>query len=929
MTTDSLISLTPSAARHFAKLRPRSPRCFVACDPDGHQLGSGGGTIHLLRQGWQAGSRKQSFVQWLRQSRKLVIHAGGQSRRLPAYAPVGKALIPMPVLRWSRGQRLDQTLLDLQTTAYESLLDRAPSRTVASVTSGDVLLRWGGQLPAVPDADVVVVGMWVRPELASHHGVLFCPRGEPGRLAFMLQKPSAERIRELANEHVFLIDTGAWLLSERAIQVLQAQCARGKRYELYGDFGLSLGQHPTERNRAVNELSCAVLALPQGEFYHFGTNRSLIESVSVLQNRVLDQTKFGAGTAKPHPDQYTQNSIIHAAITPANHTLWIENSRIPATWQLTTEHVLTGIPENDWSLRLQPGACLDFVPLDARRVCVRSYRFDDSFRGPVGREIAEALGIPTNTDLQFAPLFPVLSDRQLNPQFVQWLADGRPAHAEFCQLWRATPRLSAQDLLTKADLPRLATQRAANLQSVLAPLAQNHERSVFYNLDLDATAKLFARARLPVPPLATTQPLKQVQELMFRSAIKRTRRQHGAGLLESQAFARLREAIIHETAIAPSVPRRNVLEDQIVWGRSPVRLDLAGGWTDTPPYCLQHGGRVVNLAVNLNGQPPIQVFARLSQRPELVVRSIDLGVEERIRTYSELSRYDRVGSGFSVAKAALALAGFLPPFNPTGCATTLTEQLRAFGGGIEISLLCAVPKGSGLGTSSILAATLLGTLSDLCGLGWDLTELSRRTLALEQMLTTGGGWQDQAGGLLHGIKLLETEPGLSQKPVVRWLPEQLFAPDRANRTVLLYYTGITRVAKDILQEIVRGMFLNSQRHLAVLADIGANAQFTCDALQRSDAALLNEAVRRSWQLNQQLDRDTNPPAVQAALAPIAGYLSAAKLLGAGGGGYLLLFAKDDEAAHHIRRTLHDNPPNAKARFVDFSVSATGLQVTRS
>ena len=67
-------------------------------------------------------------------------------------------------------------------------------------------------------------------------------------------------------------------------------------------------------------------------------------------------------------------------------------------------------------------------------------------------------------------------------------------------------------------------------------------------------------------------------------------------------------------------------EDQIVWARSPVRLDLAGGWTDTPPYCIEHGGKVLNVAVDLNGQPPIQVFARLSDRPELVVRSIDLGV---------------------------------------------------------------------------------------------------------------------------------------------------------------------------------------------------------------------------------------------------------------------------------------------------------------
>ncbi|MGV2541637.1 bifunctional fucokinase/L-fucose-1-P-guanylyltransferase, partial [Bacillus pumilus] len=88
--------------------------------------------------------------------------------------------------------------------------------------------------------------------------------------------------------------------------------------------------------------------------------------------------------------------------------------------------------------------------------------------------------------------------------------------------------------------------------------------------------------------------------------------------------------------------------------------------------------------------------------------------------------------------------------------------------------LAAIPAGSGLGTSSVLAATVLGALSDFCALGWDKQTIGRRTLELEQMLTTGGGWQDQFGGLLHGVKLLQTQPGFEQTPSVRWLPDGLF-----------------------------------------------------------------------------------------------------------------------------------------------------------
>jgi galactokinase/mevalonate kinase-like predicted kinase len=217
----------------------------------------------------------------------------------------------------------------------------------------------------------------------------------------------------------------------------------------------------------------------------------------------------------------------------------------------------------------------------------------------------------------------------------------------------------------------------------------------------------------------------------------------------------------------------------------------------------------------------------------------------------------------------------------------------------------------------------------LCGLNWDRNVLFTRTLALEQMLTTGGGWQDQAGGIFRGMKLIETAPGLAQKPTLRWLPEHLFESGYANKTILLYYTGLTRLAKNILHEIVRGIFLNSPEHLQTVEAIGANAEAAFNALQRVDYAGMVAAVRRSWELNQRLDAGTNPPAVRQILDRIADYLDATKLLGAGGGGYLLMFAKDAEAAARIRQTLTENPPNNRARFVSLQLSQTGLQLTRS
>jgi galactokinase/mevalonate kinase-like predicted kinase len=634
-----------------------------------------------------------------------------------------------------------------------------------------------------------------------------------------------------------------------------------------------------------------------------------------------------------------------------NHTFWVENSVVPAGWQIAREHVLTGVPDNDWTLHVPAGVCLDFAPVGERDFCVRPYGFDDPFKGRLGEDSTlwlgrpardwfrarglkpEDCGIDPEADIQACDLFPVVSPGELDPGLVEWLYAAAPADsARWAPRWREWRRLSARQIVAQVNLGRLLAQRTRLRQDCLLPMLRNFRFSVFFRLDLESTAEAFAAGGQELPVVAFDEhddPMHRVHERMFRSAVLRHRQAADWPAVEGEAFACLREMIAREAQLAPALPRPDVMEDQIVWARSPVRFDLAGGWTDTPPYCIEEGGKVLNLAADLNGQPPIQVFAKLAERPELVVRSIDLGVEERVRSYAELDTFARPGSAFALAKAGFALAGFLPRFHGQGGFASLEEQLREFGGGIELSLLSAVPKGSGLGTSSILAATVLAALSDLCGLGWDRNVLFSRTLALEQMLTTGGGWQDQAGAIFRGIKLIETAPGLAQKPTLHWLPHHLFGHEYANRSILLYYTGLTRLAKNILAEIVRGIFLNSPSHLSIIADIGANAGYAGGAVQTCDYPMLLAAIRNSWVLNQRLDAGTNPPAVQQILEAVGDYLAAAKLLGAGGGGFLLLLAKDPEAGSRIKETLLRHPPNARARFVDFTLSETGLQLTRS
>jgi len=125
----TLLSVPPALSPHFQALSGSDPATrFATNDPPGHKLGSGGGTAHLLAEAWRALAPKgQSLETWLTADRRVLLHAGGQSRRLPAYAATGKALLPVPAFRWSTGQRLDQTLMDLQSPLLESLLENAPA----------------------------------------------------------------------------------------------------------------------------------------------------------------------------------------------------------------------------------------------------------------------------------------------------------------------------------------------------------------------------------------------------------------------------------------------------------------------------------------------------------------------------------------------------------------------------------------------------------------------------------------------------------------------------------------------------------------------------------------------------------------------------------------------------------------------------------
>ena len=822
-----LLSLPPNLIGCFHEVTGlSSEEYFCTCDPVGHRLGSGGGTIWLLHEAWKYES-KESFDNWIAKEKRILIHAGGQSKRLPSYAVSGKVLMPLPVFLWDHNQQFSKDLLSVQLPLYEKMMAAAPDNIHTMVVSGDVLIRATQPLKPIPEADVVCYGLLLDASVAKNHGVYVCSKKTPSVLKQMLQKPSVQTFTELQHDNICLTDIGVWLLSDRAVALLaqrsidsnisQTSKTNFKEYDLYSEFGCALGTDPTKPDADISSLTVAIVPLEGGEFYHFGTSREMISSTQRLQNTV---------------SVFVQNAVVDIPITDDNTNIWIENSHIGSRWHLTHDHVITGVPDNDWEISLEPGECIDVTPVGEKDYEVRRYHIDE----------------PQNSNA----------------------------------------------LAERANLRRL--------------FAQRHEFR-----KQNRSAQLMAR----------------IHEAMSRGD-------------SDKAFSMLREGILGYdkregiddkfSDLVGTPPHLSLpCDDQIVCGRSPVRIDIAGGWTDTPPYCLMEGGSVINFAIELNGLPPLQAYVKPSKEFHIVLRSIDLGAVEVVETNEQLMDFMHVGSPFSIPKAALVLAGFGTVSNDDQShgMNTLRHKLESFGVGIELTLLSAVPAGSGLGTSSILAATVLGVLSDFCGLGWDKNEIGHRTLMLEQMLTTGGGWQDQFGGVLGGVKLLQTAKGFEQNPSVRWLSDELWTKPEYRACHLLYYTGITRTAKQILAEIVRRMFLNDEVELCMLREMKEHTMEMCEAIQCNDFRRMGQLIRKTWQQNQALDSGTNPSAIAAQTALIDDLCLGYKLPGAGGGGYLYMIAKDPEAAVRIRQILTENRINRNARFVEMSLSTTGLQISRS
>ena len=303
--------------------------------------------------------------------------------------------------------------------------------------------------------------------------------------------------------------------------------------------------------------------------------------------------------------------------------------------------------------------------------------------------------------------------------------------------------------------------------------------------------------------------------------------------------------------------------DDCVTAELPLRIDFAGGWSDTPPICEKMGGAVFNAAVTLNGVKPVKVCVRRLAAKEIRVESADLGRTGVLKSLAEIRAAKDPHDWCALVKSALTVTGF--------------DFSR---GGLDIKISADVPKGSGMGTSSILGAALVTALERVAGRKADWKRVASLTLALEKEMATGGGWQDQIGGLLPGVKLITTKPGERQNPrTTRVSPraEAAFASFLRERA-LLYFTGRKRMARNILRGVI-GFFEENPDDIArsIVRRLKSDADRAFAAVESCDWEKFCSAVNDYWLSKKALDPGSTNPLVELIIARLAPWISALSL----------------------------------------------------
>jgi len=964
---------------------PEIQQSIVIPDPPGRRAGSGGATFAVLK----ALATEHGFGNDVDKLRVLLIHSGGASQRLPAYSPLGKIFAPLPLLR-PDGQiatlfdhlyitlaglpeRLGPGMLVVAGDVFLMLDHRhvqpPPNGVTALSMRVDADLGRGHGVFVTDSAGsiqrtlqkVSIEEMQKEGACDAHGrvlidtGLLFFDPASVSKLTEMSGVPvrskraSARVGKGIHERHKDLIDLYEDMTAALAGASKKSDYTSPMRRELFA---------------ALHPIDFRVMQL-DGEFLHLGTTRQFRDAMiglnpspaaELFQQNVLAHSAWqidegrrvyhsvllagegvggslGAGSVVEHsilraPSTIGRGSIVSQVETTrrpialGNDRLFFQVPVRDAKGKSLVVHVVCGV-EDDYKGRFSDLKCRYLnEPID-RWFAATGAKPEDLWRGiaPEQRTLWTArlfIATPTRDD-------PSVALRIAEP-------DRRVAAA-----WRKLPRFSMAMILESADADAMIEHRevvTATLQAneMLQTIRKREDRPLESVIGRYATAAAYNACESQLadwshaPAGDAALAIDQARALWcVAQLLQRPDHPSGSNGRErisqtmTSAFAKVAEAS-EAGSVSIEVSDRNKNTRPIshkpgveITATSPVRLDLAGGWTDTPPYCFERGGHVVNLSIDLQGRPPVRAIVTTTREPKIILESHDLGRSIELKEADLRGPVD-VRDPFALHKVAMAMARITP--------ATLKNT------GLRVATECRVPKGSGLGTSSILGSTLLAALYRLGGQNISIPNLTEQTLLLEQRLSTGGGWQDQVGGIVGGVKSTITPPGVPQRPVVETLALSDAQYLAIEERLVVYYSGQQRLARDILRRVMGRWLAREPAGVMLLDDLKRNAVALRAAILKSQWPAVGREIARYWQIKRELYPGSTTPTIDVLLIELRENYLAANLAGAGGGGFGYFFCRDRKQATHLRERLTERSsrPGSLGNVYDTQINRTGLTV---
>lgn len=331
---------------------------------------------------------------------------------------------------------------------------------------------------------------------------------------------------------------------------------------------------------------------------------------------------------------------------------------------------------------------------------------------------------------------------------------------------------------------------------------------------------------------------------------------------------------------------------QVKRARAPVRIDLAGGWSDVPPFSAEAGGAVVNVTISRYSYATL--FA--NDGGEFILESADYDEYIHARDIRELE----YNGSLDLLKAAM-------------------RRMDLDVGGHLITRSEA-PPGSGTGSSASMGVALVGLLDAIKGGGMSRMDIAATANLLEtEELGIDGGKQDQYAAACGGLSFMTfDDPEVTVEPLE---PSRDFLME-LEKSLLLVYTGKSRLSGDIISTVMGAYRRNEASMTEPLMNLREAGHLMRDAIAAEDLRRVGDVLDFNWENQKALYDEMTTPKIEALLsvARSAGLLGG-KACGAGGGGCIALLCEPDRE-HVVRANVED----LGGQCIDFNFDADGLQI---